>query len=146
MKPKWELWRVTSYVFAAHAAFYRLLGGRLVGKNTLLLTTTGRRSGRARQTPLLYARDAQDYIVVASNGGEDRYPGWWHNIRCNPEVEIQVGREHFRCRAEPACDADALRLWGKLTAIYGGYERYRQRTQRRLTIFRLTRHGSAAAP
>ena len=146
MKLQWELWRVTTYVFTVHAVLYRLLGGRLVGRNTMLLTTTGRRSGRARQTPLLYARDAHDYVIVASNGGEDRYPGWWHNIRHNPDVEVQVGRERFRCRAQAARGADAARLWAKLTAIYGGYERYRQRTQRPLTVFRLTRRGGVAAP
>src|SRR5262249_9754862 len=78
-------------VFAIHAAVYRLLGGRLVGRNMLILTTVGRKSGRVRSTPLFFVRDGADYVVVASNGGEDRHPGWWHNIRSDPNVTIQVG-------------------------------------------------------
>ena len=133
----WESWRVTSYVFAAHAPLYRLLGGWLVGKNTLILTTTGRKTGRKRSTPLLYVRDAEDYIIVASNGGEDRYPGWWHNIRHNPEVEIRVGRDIIACRAAQVSEEARPRLWAKLTAIYQGYRKYQERTQRELTVLRL---------
>ena len=74
---RWESLAERLSIFALHAAAYRLLGGRLVGKNILLLTTTGRRTGKRRTTPLFYARDAGDFIVIASNGGEDAYPGWW---------------------------------------------------------------------
>lgn len=135
---RWESWPVTRYVFAGHVALYRLFGGRWVGKHTLILTTTGRKSGRQRSTPLLYVRDGGDYIIVASNGGEDRYPGWWHNIRQNPSVQIQVGRKIIACRAVRASGEATPRLWAKLTAIYDGYRTYRGHTQRELTIFRLT--------
>jgi deazaflavin-dependent oxidoreductase (nitroreductase family) len=76
-------------------------------------------------------------VIIASNGGEDRYPGWWYNVKATPNVEIQVGREHVRCVARPANDADTPVLFAKLGAVYGGYRRYREQTQRELTIFRL---------
>ncbi len=139
---RWESWRLMPAVFAAHVALYRLLGGRLVGRNILILTTTGRKSGRKRSTPLFFVRDGQDYVIIASNGGEDRYPGWWYNVRANPDVEIEVGRELVRCRADAADDVDAAALFAKLSVIYSGYRRYRERTERALTIFRLRPRAS----
>lgn len=133
----WESWGSTRAVFAAHVGLYRLLRGRLVGHNILILTTVGRRSGRKRSTPLFFVHDGDDYVVIASNGGEDRYPGWWHNIRSNPDIDIEVGARTIACRAEKANDDDIPRLWEKLTAVYGGYATYRERTQRELTILRL---------
>jgi len=134
---RWESLADAFNVFAIHTAVYRLLGGRLVGRNMLILTTVGRKSGRGRSTPLFFVRDGADYVIVASNGGEDRHPGWWHNIRSDPNVTIQVGRTVIRCRAEVATAADRPRLWSQLDAVYGGYRRYRTATTRELTIFRL---------
>ena len=91
-------------VFAAHAVLYRLLGGRLAGRNVLILTTTGRKTGRKRSTPLYFIRDGKDYVVIASNGGEDRYPGWWYNVRDDPDVEVQIARRFAQCRVEEAAD------------------------------------------
>jgi len=142
---RWESIAERFNVFAVHTALYRLLGGRLVGRNILILTTVGNKSGRLRSTPLYFVRDGGDYVIVASNGGEDRYPSWWHNIRSDSNVTIQVGREVIRCRAEVAATEDGPRLWSRLDAVYGGYRRYREATTRELTIFRLRAHlGSAA--
>jgi len=143
---RWESWRIMPALFAAHVALYRLLGGRLVGRNILILTTTGRRTGRKRSTPLFFARDGEDWVIIASNGGEDRYPGWWHNLRSNPEVDVEVGREVARCRAEAASAADTPVLFAKLCAVYGGYRGYRERTERELTIFRLRRASQGRRP
>ncbi len=122
---------------ALHAGWYRALGGRLAGRHVLLLTSTGRRTGLPRTTPLLFAREGADYVIIASNGGDEPYPGWWHNLRANPEVEIQVGRRRIACRASEAAEAEREGLAAKLDAIYGGYETYRRKTRRELTIFRL---------
>jgi deazaflavin-dependent oxidoreductase (nitroreductase family) len=122
---------------ALHARWYRLLGGRLAGRNTLLLTSVGRRTGLPRTTPLLFARDGADYVVIASNGGVDSYPGWWFNLRARPEVEIQVGRRRIACQASEAVGADHESLAAKLDAVYGGYAAYRRKARRDLTIFRL---------
>jgi deazaflavin-dependent oxidoreductase (nitroreductase family) len=143
---RWESVAERLSIFALHAAAYRLLGGRLVGKNILLLTTTGRRTGKRRTTPLFYARDGTDFIVIASNGGEDAYPGWWYNIRKNPTaVEMQVGRDGLRCHAAEVTAQETAALWAKLTAVFAGYEGYRRRTRRELTMFRL-RPVPAAGP
>lgn len=139
----WEVLAENLHLFALHAALYSRLGGRLVGRNILLLHTIGRRSGRRRRAALYYARDGVDYLIVASNGGDDHYPGWWHNLRSNPRVTIQVGTQlQERLASEVAAD-QAEALWPRLLAVYGGYGRYRQRTRRPLTIFRL-RPGAAA--
>ncbi len=95
---RWESLRLASLGFAAHVPLYRLLKGRFVGRNILILTTIGRRTGRRRSTPLYYVSDEDGYVVIASNGGEDRYPGWWYNIQANPERSRLV---RFASSAEP---------------------------------------------
>ena len=89
------------------------VGHRMIGVPTLLLRTTGRRSGATRTNALVYASDGDDLLVVASNGGADRPPAWLHNLRANPEVEIQVGRERRKGTAsivEPS-DPSYERRW-----------------------------------
>jgi len=136
-RASWESWSITPALFSAHKALYRLLGGRLAGKNVLILTTRGRRSGLERSTPLFYARDGGDYIIVASNGGEDRYPAWWHNLKAHPHVHVQVRRDVVHCKAERVGAEDVPRLWAEMVAIYSGYETYRAKTRRELTLLRL---------
>ncbi len=139
---RWESLRLASVGFAAHVPLYRLLKGRLVGRNVLILTTTGRRTMRMRSTPVYYVSDEDGYVVIASNGGEDRYPGWWHNIQANPDVEIEVGAIRLHCRAHRISEqADTERLFERLSAVYGGYPKYRQRTSRELTLFRLRKRA-----
>jgi deazaflavin-dependent oxidoreductase (nitroreductase family) len=138
MAARWTTLADRLQVFALHAALYRLLGGRLVGRDTLLLTTVGRRSGRLRATPLFYVRDGGDFLIVASNGGDARYPAWWHNVRAEPRVHVQVGRDVLACDAAPATGADAVHLWPAFVAIHRGYDDYRRSTTRELTMFRLT--------
>src|SRR5437879_10966738 len=88
---------ITGQVLRVHEQLYKRTDGRLghgmIGVPTLLLRTTGRRSGAIRTNGLVYARDGEDYLVVASNGGADRHPAWLHNVRANGDVEIQIGRE-----------------------------------------------------
>src|SRR6201998_496403 len=88
---------LTGYVLRIHEQIYKRtdgrLGHRMIGVPTLLLRTTGRRSGAVRTNGLVYARDGEDYLVVASNGGADRPPSWLFNLEANPDVEVQIGRE-----------------------------------------------------
>src|SRR2546423_2567053 len=89
------------------------VGHRMMGVPTLLLRTTGRRSGATRTNALVYARDGYAYLVVASNGGADSHPAWLHNVRAKPDVEIQIERERSNGTArilEPS-DPDYDRLW-----------------------------------
>ena len=134
---RWEALSERLNVFAIHRTLYRALGGRLVGRNVLILTTTGRKTGRRRGTPVFFVRAGGDYVVIASNGGEDRFPGWWHNIRANPDIEIEVGRSRIACRAERVSGAEVPSLLAKLDRVYSGYARYAARTTRELTLFRL---------
>src|SRR3954464_403579 len=88
---------VTSQVLKVHEKIYKATDGRvghkMIGVPTLLLRTTGRRSGQTRTNGLVYARDGADYLVVPSNGGADKPPGWLHNVKANPEAEVQIGRD-----------------------------------------------------
>ena len=88
---------ITGQVLRLHEQLYKRtdgrVGHRMIGVPTLLLRTTGRRSGATRTNGLVYACDSDDYLVVASNGGADRPPAWLHNLRANPDVEIQIARE-----------------------------------------------------
>ncbi len=121
---------------ATHSCWYRLtgglVGGNVLGTPVLLLTTTGRKSGRQRTTPLLYLRDGEDMIVVASNGGNDRHPAWWLNLEQNPEAGVQVGVLTRRMRAKKANKKQRSRLWPRLVDMYSGYEDYQKSTRREI--------------
>lgn len=128
-----------------HARAYRLLGGRVVqrflGAQNVLLTTTGRKSGKPRTTPLLALPDGDDLIVVASYGGNDVHPQWYLNLRAHPEVEVQVGRERRRMRAERVSDEEKARLWPRIVEMYAGYEQYQRETKRNIPVVRLREAG-----
>lgn len=90
-------------ILRVHDAIYQAtdgrLGHRMVGVPTLLLRSTGRKSGEIRTNSLTYARAGEDYLLVASNGGSDKAPAWLHNIRANGQVEIQIGRKRMAATA-----------------------------------------------
>lgn len=127
---------------AAHVAVYRLSGGRVgasfAGMRFLLLRTTGARSGRLRTTPLLYIADGADVVVVASNGGQARHPGWFANLRRTPEVELVVGTEAWRARARIADPAERARLWPRVNEAYP-YQSYQDNTSREIPVVVLER-------
>src|ERR1700684_4559784 len=108
---------ITGQVLRFHEQLYKRtdgrLGHRMIGVPTLLLRTTGRRSGATRTNGLVYARDGDDYLVVASNGGADRSPAWLYNLQANPDIEIQIGRERQRgtARVVEQSDQSYDRLW-----------------------------------
>lgn len=135
---------VTSQVLRVHEKLYVATDGRvghnLIGVPTLLLHTTGRKSGATRTTSLVYARDGDDRLVVASNGGADRHPAWLHNLRANPEVEIQIGRERRPATArvvEPT-DPDYDRLWKLVNENNKDrYAAYQEKTSRPIPVVAL---------
>ncbi len=130
-----------------HNFWYKLLGGRFVsrvGKVTmLLLTTTGRKTGKARTTPLQYMADGDDLVVVASWGGDDRHPMWYLNLQADPHVEVQVGSEKQARVARTATPAEKARLWPALVAQYKQYDDYRKRTEREIPLVMLSRESPA---
>src|SRR5215212_9627124 len=132
---------VTATVLRMHQKIYvstdGRVGHRMIGVPTLLLRTTGRRSGATRTNALVYARDGVDYLVVASNGGADKPPAWLHNVRAHPDVEVQVGRERAKATArilEPK-DPDYSRLWKIVNDNNRGrYDDYQKMTDRRIPV------------
>jgi deazaflavin-dependent oxidoreductase (nitroreductase family) len=121
-----------------HVALYRLtgglLGGRMDGLEMLLLTTTGRKTGKARTVPLPYFRDGADYVLIASYGGNPRNPAWLDNIAANGDVTIQIGFRRAKARAVVADDAARDRIWREITALYPRYLAYQEKTPRRIPV------------
>ncbi len=126
---------------ATHTALYRRTGGRIGGRfrgaPCLLLTVTGRKSGQPRTAPLMYGRDGDDYIVVASKGGQPTSPVWWLNLRSNPAAEVEVGAERRRVTAEEVEGEERERLWRLMTGIYPTYDAYQKKTSRVIPVVRL---------
>jgi deazaflavin-dependent oxidoreductase (nitroreductase family) len=109
------------------------------GVFTLLLTTRGRRSGLLRRTALIYGRDGDHYVVVASVGGSAKHPAWYLNLTEHPEVEVQVGPERFTARARTAGPGERPRLWELMTSIYPAYEGFQRKTRREIPVVVLER-------
>lgn len=118
------------------------IGHRIPGApNSLLLHTVGAKTGLPRTSALSYALDGDSYLVVASNGGDPRAPGWYHNLKAQPRVEINVGRRRFPVTAEPvlASDPDYARVWRIVNANNADrYDGYQARTARPIPVVRLT--------
>ena len=136
---------LTSQVLRVHEKLYIAsdgrVGHRMIGVPTLLMRTTGRRSGATRTNGLVYARDGDDYLVVASNGGADRGPAWLHNVKANPAVEIQVGRERqpATARVVDSTDPDYPRLWQIVNENNRDrYSEYQKKTARPIPVIALT--------
>lgn len=125
-----------------HLGLQRLSRGRLLGRvagmPVLLLTTTGRRSGKDRTTPLTFFRDGADLVVIASNGGADRPPDWSLNLRQNPRAAVAIGTEKLTVTARTASPEERERLWPGITAAYSGYARYQEKTSRQIPVVILT--------
>ena len=93
---------------------------------TLLLTTTGRKSGEPRSLPLIYGEAGKSYVVIASKGGMPKHPIWFTNLEANPNCELMVGAKHVKARARVAEGAERERLWKQMVAIYPPYDQYQK--------------------
>jgi deazaflavin-dependent oxidoreductase (nitroreductase family) len=111
------------------------------GAPVLLLTTTGRRSGEQRTTPLIYGRDGDDYLIVASKGGAPDPPAWYLNLSQNPEVQLQVKADRFTARARLATPEEKPDLWRTMTTIWPAYDAYQSKTDREIPVVVLEREG-----
>jgi len=101
---------------------------------SLLLTTTGRKSGEKFVFPLFYGNDGDSYIVVASKGGAPQHPGWYRNLLANPDVDVQVGTAKLKARARTATGAERTRLWVKALEFWPPYAEYQQKTEREIPV------------
>jgi deazaflavin-dependent oxidoreductase (nitroreductase family) len=109
------------------------------GVPTLLLTTTGRRSGEPRRTALIYGRYGKDYVIVASKGGAPKHPLWYLNLQANPRVTVQVEDEVFDAVARDATAEEREELWPEMAKIWPDYDNYQQKTDRHIPVVILTR-------
>ncbi|MEX0682386.1 MAG: nitroreductase family deazaflavin-dependent oxidoreductase [Dehalococcoidia bacterium] len=129
---------VTKIFSRSHVFLYRVSGGA-IGRSTrgvpiVLLTTTGRQSGRQRTTPLQSIEDGENIVVVASNGGHKVHPQWWLNLKANPEATVQVRRRERKVRAEEATGKERERLWQKAVDQYAGYADYQKTAEREIPV------------
>ena len=105
----------------------------------LLLTTTGRRSGEERTTPLIFNEHDGDYLIVASNGGTDTPPAWYLNMQENSETEVQLKAERFPVRARDATPDEKPGMWELMTASWPDYDEYQKNTDREIPVVVLER-------
>jgi len=124
---------------------YRATGGRLGGTWRVgaalrrpapvgLLTTTGRKTGQPRTAPLIYLRDEERFIVVASQGGLPKHPAWYLNLQADPDVTIQIGRHTHELRARTAAPDERARLWPRLVDLYADFDTYDAWTEREIPV------------
>jgi F420H(2)-dependent quinone reductase len=118
---------------------YRLTRGRVMGKvgraPVLLLTSIGRRSGQPRTAPVVFLGDDANLIVIGSNAGNVREPAWSHNLKANPDAEVEILAERRLVRARVAEGEERAELWRKMNAQYAGFEDYDERTSRDIAVF-----------
>jgi F420H(2)-dependent quinone reductase len=144
-------WKAFGVLTGLNTKLFQLTGGRVGGSfgrlKILLLHHVGRKSGQERTTPLLYIRDGDDLVIVASKGGSDTHPAWYHNLMANPDVEVEVGRSRRSVRARKASPDEHARLWPQLVRVYGPYKDYQSYTSRQIPLVILEpRPVAAPAP
>jgi F420H(2)-dependent quinone reductase len=144
-----SLWierNIGARLLGLHDEIYKRTNGRIghkipFGPVNLLLHTVGAKTGKERTNTLTYARDGDAYLVVASKGGDPKAPGWYHNLKANPNVEINVGPKRFAVAAKPVLpdDPDYQRLWHIVNDNNANrYEGYQSRTSRPIPVIALT--------
>jgi len=121
-----------------HVRAYRDTNGKTGylwnGAPTLLLTVSGRRTGRDHTSALIFARDGSDYLVVASMGGAPNHPNWYRNLQADPKARIQIKDEHIDVTAQTVTAEDKPRLWKIVTAVWPNYDVYQSRTDRDIPV------------
>ncbi len=132
-------WPLLHRAMGAHATIYRasngLIGHRFPGAPPmLLLDHVGARSGVKRTSPLVYGRDGENLVLIASKGGYPKNPAWLHNLIANPDTRVQVGSQIRNVRARVAEGEERERLWKLMVGVYPGYEGYRKRTYREIPV------------
>lgn len=132
-------WGLLDRLMRAHAAAYRATGGLIghrvpFGPPMLLLDHVGAKTGTKRTAALVYFRDGEDLVIVGSKGGYPKHPAWFHNLRANPDVVVQVGRERRPVRARVANPHERERLWPMAVEAYSGYAGYQERTDREIPL------------
>jgi deazaflavin-dependent oxidoreductase (nitroreductase family) len=124
-----------------HVALYRMSKGkfanRIANLPILLLTATGRKSGKQQTTPVVYVKDGEDYLIAASMGGMDWNPAWYHNLKGNPEAKIEVGDKAFDVKAVITEGEERTRLYEQFKTASDNFVQYEQKTSRVIPVIRL---------
>ena len=115
------------------------LGGNFANAPMLLLTTTGKKSGRQHTTPVMYLPDGDRYVVFASKAGAPTSPDWYHNLVANPDVTVEVGAEKFEGKATPAKGQERADLYGQQAKAFPQFAEYQAKTTREIPVVVLTR-------
>jgi deazaflavin-dependent oxidoreductase (nitroreductase family) len=136
-------WGILRRAMGGHTVAYRLTGGRIGHRvpgfpPMLLLDHLGAKSGTKRTSPLVYVRDGENLVLVASKGGYPKNPAWFHNLKAHPDTEVQVGSERRPVHARIANQEERKRLWPMALKTYGGYADYQRRTEREIPLVILT--------
>lgn len=131
-----ELRPVVRFLTEVHVRLYRWTGGKaqVTEHPTLLLTVTGRTTGRERTVPLVYVMDGERFVVAAAYAGSDRDPAWWLNLQAEPTATVEVRRSRIPVRATPAGPDERETLWHRLVAMYPSFTEYQQRTARQIPV------------
>jgi deazaflavin-dependent oxidoreductase (nitroreductase family) len=132
-------WPLLGRLMKGHALAYRtthgVVGHRFPGlPPMLLLDHVGAKSGQRRTSPLVYTRDGNQLVLVASKGGHPKNPAWFHNLRANPDTTVQVGSERRDVRARVARPEERGRLWEMAVDTYAGFDDYQQRADREIPL------------
>ncbi len=126
-----------------HVRRYRETGGEVghdwEGTQALILSTTGRKSGEQRDNALIYGRNGDDLLVVASKGGADAPPAWYLNLQADPQAEVQLRDEVFKVRARDATDEEKPELWAEMVTHWPAYDEYQTKTERPIPVVVLER-------
>ncbi|MEM7130441.1 MAG: nitroreductase/quinone reductase family protein [Chloroflexota bacterium] len=122
-----------------HVNLYRLtkgkMGGKMGGNSILLLNTVGRKSGKKFTIPLVYLMEEDNYILIASNGGADKHPGWYFNLKSQPQTTVQVMEQTINVTAEMAPPEERNRLWKNITSTHEQFQAYQEKTERVIQVF-----------
>jgi len=133
--------RALKAMFRAHAEVYERSDGRIgawLGLPTLLLSVTGRKSGKTYSTPLVYFEEGESYVVVGSDGAAKHDPQWWKNLQVDPNCEVRVGQNKLAATATLATGPERERLWELGKAVNPMWSKYQNRTERELPVVVLT--------
>ena len=136
-RPDWPAEHLSRYLATDGADGYYVDFRRVGGPEltpTLILTTSGRRSGQPQSLPLIFGEYGKDYVIIASKGGAPAHPAWYLNLLAHPEVGLQIKEKRLRARARVAEGEERARLWKSMAAIYPPYDRYQQRTAREIPV------------
>jgi deazaflavin-dependent oxidoreductase (nitroreductase family) len=115
------------------------VGGYFEGKDVVLLTSTGAKSGQPRLNPLVYVTDAGKYVLIASKGGAPTNPDWYHNLKSNPTVTLEIGTESFQGTATEVTGDERDRLYAKMVEVMPGFADYERATTRKIPVFTVAR-------